>query len=64
MFIILMNSENYTWIAYGKNVSEAKRELVKRWNSSPTREHMTAKELEEYYGFNIIDGTTKGCEVW
>lgn len=65
MIILIMKSEeDCTWIAFGKNVPEAKKELVKRWNSSPMREHMTAKELEDWYGFNIIDATAKGCEVW
>lgn len=51
VYISQMESESFSWIAVGETPDKAERAIVKLWNSAPTRrDHMTRKQLQEYYG--------------
>lgn len=62
MYIAIMNSENYEWIGFGKTELKAKNAIGKEWNSG-TREAMTVRELDEYYGIYVVEYADGKCIV-
>lgn len=68
IFIAIMNSENYTWVSWGKTEESAKRGILKEWNRQakecPWMLKMSLKALEEYYGFNVSELSEKECELY
>ena len=63
MYVAIMQSETYEWVAFGKTELKAKRAIEKEWNSS-TREPMTLAELDEYYGIYATEVVDGKCYVW
>lgn len=64
MFVALMSSESYEWVGLGKTEAEAKRSILKKWNSSDRRDRMTLKELEEWYGFSVYQCEVGEAIIW
>lgn len=63
IYVARMETEIFSWIAFGKTEGAAKRAIVKEWNKSPHREKTTVKELEDYYGINVIQAIPGKCYV-
>lgn len=62
MYMAMMESENYTWIAFGSTPNRAKKAIEKKWNDG-MRESMTLAELEEYYCIRVIEVVKNKCYV-
>lgn len=61
MILVVMESESYTWSAFGNTEEEAKKAILKKWNSAKERKHMkNIEELEEWYGFESYNSDEMG----
>lgn len=64
MFVAIMSSESYEWVGLGKTEAEAKRSILKEWNSSERRDRVTLEDLEEWYGFSVYQRKVGEAICW
>ena len=53
VWVAIMETEHYEWMAVGKTKDEAVDTIVKEWQEGrgcERRDEMTKEELQEYYG--------------
>jgi len=61
MYMAMMESESYTWIAFGSTAHKAKMAIKRKWDKHPYTYKMTLKELEEEYGIKILEVAENKC---
>lgn len=60
MYLVIMDTEHYSFIAVGETEEKAKRALVKKFNErAPKR--ATRKALEEWYGISVYEIKQNTC---
>lgn len=60
MWVAIMDTEHYEWIAWGGNRTEALAELESMWQLD-TKLHTSLDELEELYGIKVLQLQDYGC---
>ena len=54
-YLAEMETEHYSWKAIGTTPEQAKRAILKAWNSDDWREKMTLQGLDDWYGISIYE---------
>lgn len=61
MYMAMMESESYTWIAFGSTPNRAKKAIKKKWDENPYVYPMTLEELDENYSIRVIEVVKNKC---
>lgn len=64
LYMAMMESESYTWVAFGTSPNRAKKAIKKRWDEfNPYAEPMTLDQLEEAYEIKVIEVVKDKCYI-
>lgn len=60
IWVAIMDSENYTWVACGETRQKALKAIQQKWNSDVGKsysplEKITLREMEEEYGVSVYE---------
>ena len=61
VFVATMESESFTFTAVGRTEAQARRAIARKFHELAT-EHMTLKELDEWYGIEIHELAFGECD--
>lgn len=55
MYIALMDSESFSWIALGTTKTNAKKALLAEWNEKAYEPFSSVKAMDDEYGITVIE---------
>ena len=64
VYVAMMDSESYSWVAVGETADKAKRAIYKKYKEVADYKFKSLAEFEEYYGLMAVPLDMGECKFW